>query len=274
MRAEGAERPRTRGRQKYWIVAGAVVVLVAGLGVAEATGGVVTRFLDTTGITCGGSWERLPAEDLADYRLLGWDDAEVADLGFDRALLTDLPDELAQPTLATGKSSNDDDAPTLLPLGDGVVLQASGYFDQTWVGSDAHTGEVLWGFTGDSGFSSVQGKFGLVSERDENRTDLTTFDPRTGEKLSCIRLGGEMLQLTGVGDDDFIALLDNDDGYVLIRLDPLTGETRWREEVDEPLPRLQTRDETVVLSRFAAVRISTSWFVGASHNEAVITGTG
>ena len=39
-----------------------------------------------------------------------------------------------------------------------------------------------------------------------------------------------------------------------------------------PLPLLHTRDETIVLSRFAAGRISTSWFGGASQNEAVITG--
>lgn len=263
--------PHTRTRTR-WIVGGVIVACVAGLGVAELTNGAVTQAIDATGITCGGDWKRLSADDIAEKRLISWSDPKAAEQGFDLAEFEDLPDGLAEPTLTTPNGTAEDEYdPSLYPLGDGALLQVDGYFGHTWVGADARTGDPLWGFEGDSGFTSVQGLFGFVSARVDARNDLSMFDPRTGEKLSCVKLYGEVVKLTDLGEDRVLAILRSNNDYFLTSVEPATGKILWRQDLEESMQWAYTDGETVVLSRFAAGLVASSWF-GGSQGESIVTG--
>lgn len=255
---------RVRGRRRRRkVVIGVVLALVAAVGVGQLAFGVLSRVIDATGWTCGSGWQRIDDDELTDMRIVRWGTPAAREQGFDPDDFTDLPPGLAEPTLTTAADPTAGEYdPLLYPLDGAVVLQADGYVDNTWVGADARTGEPLWGFTSStSGFSSVQGYATLVSARDDGRTDLTTFDARTGEELACARLGGEVLDIDGVGERDLLVALHGaaDDTYRLVRLDPISGEVAWDEPLSVYPARVEAGPEQIVVSSRQVGAIVTQW---------------
>lgn len=257
-RDRGQEADRRTGRRRRRIVVVAVVGVVAAIGVAELAGGFVSRVIDATGLTCGNSWSAVDDDDLDELRILRWGTPEVREQGVDPEEFVDLPPGLAEPSLTSwGIRETGRYDPMLYPLGGGVVLQGEGYSERVWVGADAVTGEPLWGIEDDSsGFSTIQDRFMLVGGREDDRTDLTTFDPRTGEQLSCVRLDGEVTAMTGVGERDVaVALRSGDPGedgegseHALLRVDPVAGEVVWQQPLAFAAADLSAGGESIVAS--------------------------
>ncbi|WP_156199357.1 outer membrane protein assembly factor BamB family protein [Actinotalea caeni] len=261
--AEGRARARRRRRN---VAIGAVAALAVGLGVAELTTGLVSRAVDATGLTCGGGWSRIDADELDGMRVVRWGTPEAREQDLDPVDLTDLPPGLAEPSLTTA-AFPDDGAydPLLYPLGGDVVLQGAGYTEQTWVAADARTGEPLWGVATDGAVSGVQGVIGLLAVSGD-RTDLTTLDARTGDELSCVGLDGAVLDVAPVGDRDLVVATDvgdahEEDGsaYRLTRVDPVDGEVRWSTPVTAFPGGLHVAGGTIVVSSRSAGAITTGW---------------
>ncbi|GAB2610866.1 outer membrane protein assembly factor BamB family protein [Pseudactinotalea suaedae] len=252
------EAAHRAGRRRRRVAVVAVVGVVAAIGVAELSGGLVSRVIDATGLTCGNGWSEVDGDALADLRIPPWGTPEAREQGFDPEELMGLPPGLAEPSLTSwGIRETGRYDPTLYPLDQGVVLQGDGYTERVWVGADALTGEPLWGIEDDSsGFSTIQGRFMLVAGREDGRTDLTTFDPRTGEELSCVRLDGEVTAMTGVGDSDVAVALRSgeagEDGegssYALVRLDPVVGGVVWSQPLAFGAAGLSADGEVIVAS--------------------------
>ena len=255
-----AEREGRRRRRRRGVAIGAAVALVAGIGIAELTVGLVSRVIDATGWTCGRDWDRMAEADVAQSRLVRWGTPEARE-HVDPADFADLLPGLAEPSLTT-EAFSDSGAydPLLYPLGEGVVLQTAGDGDNTWVGADAVTGEPLWGISESeaSGFSTVQGRFSLLFEREDERTDLVTFDARSGERLSCLRLDGSILDMTGVGGSEVVVALAGD-GYRLVRLDPVAGEVVWSEPVGIAPSSIHAEGDVIAVSSSSIGRVATSW---------------
>ena len=249
---------RRRGRIAALVAVALGVVVVVG----QLAFGWVTRAVDATGLTCGTGWDRIDSDELAEMQVIRWGTPEAAEQGFDPNDFAEMPPGLAQPTLTTPSSSDPDVYdPILYPLGDGVVLQSGGFTDRTWVGADALTGEPLWGIaeSSEGGFSTLQGYLMLVAERDDGRADLTTFDPRTGEKLSCVRLPGALQSVANVGEDDIVVAVrrELDDGTdntasTLIRLNPATGATAWSTDLEITAAELYSDGNVVTASASVA----------------------
>lgn len=258
---EGEKKARSR-RRRRGVAIGVAVALVAAIGVGQLAFGLVTRVIDATGWTCGSGWERV--DDLADMRILRWGTPEAREQGFDPADFDTLPPGLAQPTLTTlAEPPSGGYAPLLYPLDGGVVVQQSGYHDSTWVGADALTGEPLWGLASStSGFSTVQGYFALVSAREDGRTDLTTFDARTGEELSCVRLGGDVMHIEAVGDRDLVIAFratSDQGGYRLLRIDPTSGEIAWDQPMSIAPTAVHAGADVITVSSDQVEGIATGW---------------
>lgn len=269
----GEEKARSRRRRRN-VAIGVVVALVAAVGIGQLAFGLVSRAIDATGWTCGSGWSRIDDGDLADMRIVRWGTPEAREQGFEPDEFTDLPPGLAAPSLTTyadPPASGYD--PSLYPLDGGVVVQASGYYDKSWVIADAQTGDPLWGVeSGTSGFSTVQG-FGLVSAREDGRTDLTTFDPRTGDELSCVRLDGKVLHLDGIGEDLVVALSiegGDDTSYRMVRLDPSTGKVAWDQPLGVHPATVHTAGGEIVISSRQVGAIATSWGGGAPSSVVVL----
>lgn len=265
---------RRTGRRRRRITIGVAIAVVAALGAAQLAFGWVNRVIDATGWTCGGGWSHIDGEELAEMRVLRWGTPEVRDQGVDPEEFADLPPGLAEPTLTTpGIVESGVYDPLLYPLGEGVVLQGAGYTERSWVGADARTGEPLWGIDDDtSGFSTLQGRFSLVAARDDGRTDLSTFEPRTGERLSCVRLDGAVTAMTEVGDNDIAVALRTGDGDEaatwLLRLDPVTGDERWRQALELAAVSIDSDGQVVSVSSTSVGSVSTSW-VDQGHTRVV-----
>jgi outer membrane protein assembly factor BamB len=277
-REREADRRVRRRRRRIAVVA--VLGVVAAVGVAEVTGGLVSRVVDATGLTCGNTWNEVDGDELAELRVLRWGTPEVRDQGVDPETFVDLPPGLAEPSLTTsGVGATGDYDPILYPLGDGVVLQGNGYTERVWVGADAVTGEPLWGVEDDSsGFSTIQGRFSLIGEREDGRTDLVTFDPRTGQELSCVRLDGAVTAMAGVGADDVaIALRSGEAGeegdgseYSLVRVDPVAGEVVWSQPLVFSAAELSADDDVVVASAMNAASLVEIFSNGSSPTGAQV----
>lgn len=275
---EAEEKSRSRRRRRR-VAIGVVVALVAAVGIGELTVGLVSRAIDATGWTCGRGWDRIAEDDLADMHIIRWGTPEAREQDLDPADFTNLPPGLAEPSLTTAAFPADGDYdPLLYAMDGGVVLQSAGYYDQTWVAADSRTGEPLWGVeTGSMGLSSVQGHVALLAEREDGRTDVTTLDPRTGEKLSCARLDGEVLDIDGIGAQDLVIALDvtstgrsDESGYSLVRLDPLAGETRWERPVNAYPASVETEGELIAVSSDQVGAITTRWPSGGGEDSVVI----
>ncbi len=270
------ERRRVAVRRRR-IAVGVTVAVVSALGVAQLAFGWVNRLIDATGWTCGGGWERIEGGELADMHIIRWGTPEVREQGVDPEQFTDLPPGLAEPSL-TSPGIVDSGAydPLLYPLDGGVVLQADGYYDHTWVGADARTGEPLWGVAHDaSGYSTIQGRFSLLAEREDGRTDLTTFDPRTGEKLSCVRLDGTITAMSAVGESDIAVALRSEEGddeqstSALLRLDPVAGDEVWTGPLEHEVSSMITEGEDLAVSSSNVGLVTSGWF--EQQQSAVVT---
>lgn len=237
-RDRGAERERTARRRRRGLTIAAAVLVVAALVVGQLAFGLITRVVEVTGWTCGRGWDRVGTDELDELTIVRWGTPEAREL-VDPQRLADLPPGLDQPSLTTYPPSDPRDFnPTLHPLGDGAVLLSDGYTEHTWVVVDARTGEPLWGVRAGDGHdvSTVGGRLTVLGAAGD-RTDLTTFDARTGERLSCVRLDGRPTAMADLGDEVAVGLHlrdageDGDPGRLVV-LDSVTGRVRW----DRTLP--------------------------------------